>query len=124
MSPRQVSTTPSSTSSGRAVWCSPRTPTGSRPRPSCAAQGWRATSSTRPAPAAPEFARRELGPKSLPSLRARSYRRYRPDMCDYCDCRSEPEIAELSAEHDEILWLLLELDRGRAAPSVIARLHD
>ena len=23
-------------------------------------------------------------------------------MCDYCDCRSEPEIAALSADHDRL----------------------
>lgn len=30
-------------------------------------------------------------------------------MCDYCDCRSEPEIAALSAEHDQLMALLHEL---------------
>lgn len=34
-------------------------------------------------------------------------------MCDYCDCRSTPEIGELSAEHDVITGLLRML--GAAA---------
>ncbi len=35
-------------------------------------------------------------------------------MCDYCDCRSEPEIAVLSAEHDRLLSILFEM-RGAVA---------
>lgn len=30
-------------------------------------------------------------------------------MCDYCDCRSHPQIAALSAEHEILLGLLGEL---------------
>lgn len=30
-------------------------------------------------------------------------------MCDYCNCRSHPEIAELSAEHDRLEAMLHEL---------------
>lgn len=35
-------------------------------------------------------------------------------MCDYCDCRSHPQIASLSAEHDELLELLGQLVRAVA----------
>ena len=42
-------------------------------------------------------------------------------MCDHCGCRAFPPVAELTAEHDEILslgWRLAELDRTRgSAPS-------
>ena len=31
--------------------------------------------------------------------------RTRP-MCDYCDCRSHPEIADLSIEHEQLTSLL------------------
>jgi hemerythrin-like domain-containing protein len=34
-------------------------------------------------------------------------------MCDYCDCRSHPEIAGLAAEHEHLEALLREL-AGRA----------
>jgi hypothetical protein len=27
-------------------------------------------------------------------------------MCDYCDCRSHPEIADLSIEHEQLTSLL------------------
>lgn len=33
-------------------------------------------------------------------------------MCDYCDCRSHPEIAALSADHEALLALLAELRRA------------
>ena len=36
-------------------------------------------------------------------------------MCDYCDCRCEPEIAALSADHDQLISILHQL--GRAAES-------
>ena len=44
-------------------------------------------------------------------------------MCDHCGCRSFPPIAELTAEHEEILrlaWILAEAGRAsvRADPSV------
>jgi hemerythrin-like domain-containing protein len=49
-------------------------------------------------------------------------------MCDYCDCRSHPQIASLSVDHEEMLGLLIALqsvvdgaDRQRAQ-AVIARL--
>jgi hemerythrin-like domain-containing protein len=32
-------------------------------------------------------------------------------MCDYCGCRDRPAIAELSAEHDELLELIYGLRR-------------
>ena len=51
-------------------------------------------------------------------------------MCDYCDCRSHPEIAELSAEHDELTTLIGHLraavranDRA-AVGAVVAAVHD
>jgi hemerythrin-like domain-containing protein len=48
-------------------------------------------------------------------------------MCDYCDCRSHPPIAALSAEHEVLLGLLAALrqaadaaDRDRAGPALAA----
>ena len=48
-------------------------------------------------------------------------------MCDYCDCRSHTEIAELSAEHEELTSLLGHLrvavqanDRAEAGRLVTA----
>jgi hemerythrin-like domain-containing protein len=50
-------------------------------------------------------------------------------VCDYCDCRSHPPIASLSADHEVILDLLVDLlravagaDAERARP-LIAELH-
>lgn len=51
-------------------------------------------------------------------------------MCDYCDCRSHPQIAALSEDHELLLHLLAELERAvgdddpRPAQDVIHRLHD
>jgi hemerythrin-like domain-containing protein len=36
-------------------------------------------------------------------------------MCDYCGCRSEPEIAALSADHDRMLALTAGLRQALAA---------
>src|SRR5262245_54422408 len=36
----------------------------------------------------------------------------RSTMCDYCDCRSEPEIAALSADHDRLIWNLHDLSQA------------
>lgn len=36
-------------------------------------------------------------------------------MCDYCGCRSEPEIAALSADHERMLTLTSGLRRAHAA---------
>lgn len=50
-------------------------------------------------------------------------------MCDYCDCRSHPEIAELSADHDRLAALLTRLEQAVAAAdagdaaAVAASLH-
>ena len=33
-------------------------------------------------------------------------------MCDYCDCRSHPQIAALSTDHEAIVHLLTDLDRA------------
>lgn len=50
-------------------------------------------------------------------------------MCDYCDCRSHPEIASLSSEHEVLLDLLarLELAAGSVdrdgARSIAEQLH-
>jgi hemerythrin-like domain-containing protein len=33
-------------------------------------------------------------------------------MCDYCDCRSHPQIASLSADHERMLRLLAGLHRA------------
>jgi len=39
-------------------------------------------------------------------------------MCDYCDCRSIPEIALLSVEHERVLSLMAKLRRlDNAEPS-------
>ncbi len=35
-------------------------------------------------------------------------------MCDYCGCRSEPEIAALSADHERMLALTAQLRRAHA----------
>lgn len=35
-------------------------------------------------------------------------------MCDYCGCRSEPEIAALSADHEHMLALTAQLRRAHA----------
>ncbi|HWM22631.1 MAG TPA: hemerythrin domain-containing protein [Ilumatobacteraceae bacterium] len=47
-------------------------------------------------------------------------------MCDYCGCRSEPEIAALSADHERMLTLTAALRRahesGAPAPELIAEL--
>lgn len=50
-------------------------------------------------------------------------------MCDYCDCRSHPEVAALSADHEVLLALLADL-RGaiaagdaRRATIVLGALH-
>jgi hemerythrin-like domain-containing protein len=47
-------------------------------------------------------------------------------MCDYCGCRSEPEIAALSADHERMLALTAALRRAHetdtAAPELIAEL--
>ena len=51
-------------------------------------------------------------------------------MCDYCDCRSHPEIAALSQDHEVLLEHLAELDDARNADDagrargVMADLHD
>ena len=51
-------------------------------------------------------------------------------MCDYCDCRSHPQIAALSDDHELLLHLLAELERAvgdddpRPARDVIHQLHD
>jgi hemerythrin-like domain-containing protein len=51
-------------------------------------------------------------------------------VCDYCDCRSHPAIASLSADHERLLHLLGELrqaatdgDRAAARP-ILEELHD
>ena len=36
-------------------------------------------------------------------------------MCDYCDCRSQPQIAALSAEHERLLAITAAIRRGLAA---------
>ena len=50
-------------------------------------------------------------------------------MCDYCDCRSHPAIASLSADHERLLHLLGALrqaatdgDRATARP-ILEELH-
>ena len=51
-------------------------------------------------------------------------------MCDYCDCRSDPEIAALAGDHAVIARLLHELgdavtgDERETAAAVTSRLHD
>ena len=35
-------------------------------------------------------------------------------MCDYCDCRSQPQIAALSAEHERLLAITAAIRRGLA----------
>lgn len=44
-------------------------------------------------------------------------------MCDHCGCRSFPPIAELSAEHDDILrcaWEVAEATRDGSTPPAAA----
>jgi iron-sulfur cluster repair protein YtfE (RIC family) len=47
-------------------------------------------------------------------------------MCDYCGCRSEPEIAALSSDHERMLTLTAGLRRAHAtgipAPELFAEL--
>lgn len=47
-------------------------------------------------------------------------------MCDYCGCRSEPEIAALSADHERMLVLTAGLRQAQAAgvpaPELVAEL--
>ena len=47
-------------------------------------------------------------------------------MCDYCGCRSEPEIAALSADHERMLALTAQLRRahemGDDASGLVAEL--
>lgn len=47
-------------------------------------------------------------------------------MCDYCGCRSEPEIAALSADHEHMLELTAQLRRAHemsvSALDVVAEL--
>ena len=41
-------------------------------------------------------------------------------MCDHCGCRAYPPVAELTAEHEEILdraWQLAEADRAGGPPA-------
>jgi iron-sulfur cluster repair protein YtfE (RIC family) len=49
-------------------------------------------------------------------------------MCDYCDCRSEPEIAALSAEHEHMLSLTARIRRatamGEPTGEVVAELAE
>jgi len=51
-------------------------------------------------------------------------------MCDYCDCRSHPQIAALSEDHEHLVHLLTELERAmggddpQPARDVIRQLHD
>ena len=51
-------------------------------------------------------------------------------MCDYCDCRSHPQLASLSDEHETLLGLLSALDRAggagddAAAAECVAELRD
>jgi hypothetical protein len=35
-------------------------------------------------------------------------------MCDYCDCRSHPAVASLSADHEQLLDVLFRLQRAMA----------
>lgn len=51
-------------------------------------------------------------------------------MCDYCDCRSHPEIAELSTDHEQLgemlsrLMAAVDADDVAAAASVGDELHE
>jgi hemerythrin-like domain-containing protein len=54
-------------------------------------------------------------------------------VCDYCDCRSHPQIAALSADHEVILHVLVSLrravdggdvDTARAMLTTLAELLD
>lgn len=50
-------------------------------------------------------------------------------MCDYCDCRSHPEIAALSNDHEQLIEMLarlmraVEADDAAAATAVGEELH-
>jgi hemerythrin-like domain-containing protein len=39
-------------------------------------------------------------------------------MCDYCDCRSHPQIAALSADHEALLGLLVDVRQAAEAGDV------
>jgi len=43
-------------------------------------------------------------------------------VCDYCGCRSEPEIAALSADHEHMLSLTARLRRAHAAGEPLSEL--
>lgn len=43
-------------------------------------------------------------------------------MCDYCGCRSEPEIAALSADHEHMLALTARLRRAHTAGGPLSEL--
>jgi hemerythrin-like domain-containing protein len=51
-------------------------------------------------------------------------------VCDYCDCRSHPQIAALSTDHERLLELLGALDRAVSdgarvvARALLSELHD
>jgi hemerythrin-like domain-containing protein len=51
-------------------------------------------------------------------------------MCDYCDCRSHPQISTLSDEHEEILGVLHSLTTALGDPhadrpsDLLDQLHD
>lgn len=50
-------------------------------------------------------------------------------VCDYCDCRSHPQIAALAAEHEEALGLTAAIRRAladdeAALPGLVARLRE
>ena len=44
-------------------------------------------------------------------------------MCDYCDCRAQPEIAGLSADHELLLSMTAGLRRSLAAGLSIEAHH-
>ena len=44
-------------------------------------------------------------------------------MCDYCDCRAQPEIAGLSADHELLLSMTAALRRSLAAGLSIEAHH-
>jgi len=51
-------------------------------------------------------------------------------MCDYCDCRSHPQVAALSDDHERLLALLTELgaaasrDDSDTAADLVRELHE